>query len=389
MKKLVVLLFALTFGLVLIGCEGATTAAPTTAAPTTAAPTTAAPTTAAPTTAAPTTAAPTTAAPTTAAPTTAAPTTEVVVELKELYSGTHTVSAMGSDVVYVYHMSFVDGDYEFYSTYEMGGLPYDFYEFGTYSVSGNVITLTPDGQDAVSGTIGQDSIQVPVKASTMGARAERTLTEEDELELALLFSGSHTVSAMGSDVVYSYTMLFEDGEYAFYSTYQMGGVDYDYEEAGTYTLAGLVLTITPDEQDPVVGQLHVNGSITIGVKPSQMGARAARTLSPLADLELAAEYEGTHTVSAMGSDVVYTYTLSFEDGEYSFVSDFEMGGVPYQFTETGTYEVEGNVLTLTPLDGEPQTGVIHLDGSIEAPVKASEMGARALRTMTPVEEEVE
>lgn len=68
MKKLVLIAFALVFGLTIMACDGATTAAPTTAAPTTAAPTTASPTTGSPTTAAPTTAAPTTATPTTEAP---------------------------------------------------------------------------------------------------------------------------------------------------------------------------------------------------------------------------------------------------------------------------------------------------------------------------------
>ena len=118
-----------------------------------------------------------------------------------------------------------------------------------------------------------------------------------------------------------------------------------------------------------------------------MGARADRTLSPIEELELAAEYEGTHTVSAMGSDVVYEYTITFDgEGNYAFRSDFEMGGVPYFYEETGTYEVVGTVLTLTPTGLDPAVGVIHMDGSIEAPIKPSSMGERALRVMTPVVE---
>jgi hypothetical protein len=390
MRKFLFLAITCVFGLMLVACEGATTQAPTTtAAPTTAAPTTAAPTTAAPTTAAPTTAAPTTAVPTTEVPTTDAPTTVEAPELAVVYSGTHTAQSMSGEVVYLYYMSFVDGNYEFYSSYEMGGETYDFAEVGTYTLVDLVLTITPLEGTAQAGTLNNDgSIEVPVKPSDMGARAARSLVPVDELPLGTLYEGTHTVTAMSGTIVYHYQIAFIDGAYEFYSTYEMGEELYDYSETGTYVVEGNVLTMTPSVGEAADGLIHVDGSLQAPIKASDMGSRALRELTPIADLTLQAEYEGTHTATSMAGEVVYTYTMSFADGNYSFVSDFVMDETPYQYTETGIYTVEGNVLTLDPSDSDAVTGVIHVDGDIDAPIKGSSMATRALHVMTPVVEDV-
>jgi hypothetical protein len=92
------------------------------------------------------------------------------------------------------------------------------------------------------------------------------------------------------------------------------------------------------------------------------------------------EYAGSHTVSAMGSDVVYDYTLKFSVGrEFSFVSNFTMGEEAYQYEETGYYDIEDGVVTLH-LDTEVVEGSFDED-TLVIPVKASEMGSREERTL--------
>lgn len=356
MKKLLLFVFALTLSLVLLACNGTTTAQPTTLAPTTAAPTTV--------------------APTTVPPTTAAPTTAVQLELWSLYEGTHTVSAMGSEVVYVYEMVFQDGNYYFASEFMMGEEYYTFEEYGTYSVAGSVITMTPEGQEAVTGEIlVGGTISVPVKASEMGSRAPREMTG---IALSRIYTGTHTVSAMGSEVVYVYQMTFAYGLYTFISEFEMGGETYNYFEVGTYEVSGGGnIAITPLLGEAVNGTF-TETTLTIGVKASEMGARAERTLT---SNKLSLYYEGTHTVSAMGSDVVYSYSVTFMNGTYKMVSNFTMGEEPYTFEETGTYSVEGNVLTITPEGLDSVSGTINIDYTLTFPLKASSMGARADRVL--------
>ena len=378
MKKLLLIGFAFVFGLVLVACDEVTTAAPTTAQPTTQAPTTAAPTTVAPTTVAPTTVAPTT--------------TQEPVELAELYSGTHTVtSGMAAGTVYNYHMSFIEGEYEFYCEFEMMGENYDFYEFGVYTLVDSVLTITPDEGEALAGVFNVDaSIEVSIKPSEMAIRAVQTLTPfEGDLELNEFYRGSHTVtSGMAAGTVYVYQMMFDDGEFEFGSNFVMMGELYQYVEAGTYSVVGNVLTITKGEDAPIVGTIHVNGDINIVITPSSMSTPAEHELLPIDNLDLADSFSGTHTVTeGMAAGTVYEYTITFTDGNYAFRSDYEMMATPYFYEEAGTYEFEGNVLTLTPTGGVAVTGTIQVNGNIEAPIKPSTQGERALRMMSPVVEE--
>ncbi len=368
MKKWFLVCLGLLIGLTVMACTTATTTVPTTT----------------------TTTATTT---TTTTATTATTTTTIeVVDAVVLgnYVGTHSVSAMGGEVVYNYLMTFDDeGGYQFHSVYTMSEVEYTFDEVGTFSVAGNVITITPAEGEAVAGTVNVDgSLEVSVKASTMGARALRSLVPTD-LKYNTNYVGTHTVSAMGSDVVYHYTIVFNVNKtYAVFSTFIMSEVTYTFEETGTFTVAADVLSVTPLDGEEVAGTINVDGTVTVSIKASTMGARALRTLTAC-NLMYNVAYEGTHTVSAMGSDVVYVYTMTFDlFGNYVFASAFTMSEVDYTFDETGSFTVEGDVLTTTPLDGTAVAGTLNADGSITVSVKASSMGARALRTLT-IQTEVE
>jgi hypothetical protein len=210
-----------------------------------------------------------------------------------------------------------------------------------------------------------------------------TTTEADAVVLGN-YVGTHTVSAMGSDVVYNYLMVFdESGTYTFHSIFTMSDIDYSFDESGTYSVDGSVLTITPTDGDPVAGTVNTNGTIEVGVKASEMGSRASRSLTPT-KLQYNTNYVGTHTVSAMGSDVIYHYTITLGlDGTYSVFSTFIMSEETYTFTEIGTFTQAGSIITITPDAGTAVEGTINNDGTINVSIKASSMGTRALRLLTP------
>jgi hypothetical protein len=342
MKKLVLMLLLFSFGLFLLACSDTTEETTTTETVTT-----------------------------------EAPTTEVQdAVLADMYEGSHTVSAMGSDVVYQYEIHFTDGDYFFFSAFEMAGESYTFEESGTYSVSGTEITITPEGEDAVTGEYLEDgNISIPIKASAMASRGARGLTV---VEVSRFYMGSHEVSAMGSTVVYHYQLILAFGEYAFVSEFEMAEETYQFFEYGTYDIDGSVITISPEAGDPVVGSIG-DGTITIGIQASAMGSRAERTLtaSPIAMF-----YEGSHVVSAMGSEVTYQYTIKFMNGAYHFLSTFVMAETTYEYEEMGTYVIDGMDITLS-MDGEDDImGEINANYTLTIPVKASAMGGREDRTLT-------
>ena len=212
---------------------------------------------------------------------------------------------------------------------------------------------------------------------------ETTISTEETFTLGDVYHGTHTVSAMRSDVVYQYHYSFSDGDYSFRSDFEMGGTLYHYLETGTYVVSGNVLSLTPSEGDAYEGTLTSDTEISVPVKASAMASRGdERTLSE-SDLPLAGVYDGTHTVSAMGSDVVYTYYYDFNDGSYSFKSEFEMGGTEYSYEESGTYVVTDNGIAFTPTEGEQYTGNISNLTEISVPVKASAMASRSeAKTLT-------
>jgi hypothetical protein len=285
---------------------------------------------------------------------------------------------MGSEVVYLYEIHFNSGDYYFMSEFEMGGEEYLYEETGTYSVSGNTITMTPADETAVTGEVlASGNISIPIKASSMATRGPRELTE---VLIDRIYVGTHDVSAMGSAVTYVYQMTFAHGNYHFYSEFEMAGTLYNFIEVGTYAVDGTTLTITPDGGEAVTGTIGQDDTISIGIKASAMASRAERQLEAT---KLNMFYEGTHTVSAMGSDVVYTYTITFQFGEYTFHSEFEMDGTPYTYDEVGTYGVDGEgVITFTPDSETAVTGQVNADYSITLPIKASSMATRGDQTLT-------
>ena len=98
------------------------------------------------------------------------------------------------------------------------------------------------------------------------------------------------------------------------------------------------------------------------------------TADTLALSEYYGTYAGGHSVMAMGSPVDYAYTLTLKAGQrYEFASEFAMGGEVYTYNETGSWNVDGEQFTLTPVGGEAVQGTIDANGAITIGVLASEM----------------
>ncbi len=91
-------------------------------------------------------------------------------------------------------------------------------------------------------------------------------------------------------------------------------------------------------------------------------------------------YAGSHSVQAMGSTVVYNYTMTLKSGlRYVFHSEFVMGGTPYEHTEVGFWDVDGETFMLKPAGEDEVTGTI-VDGVIETSIKASWMATTRTET---------
>lgn len=97
----------------------------------------------------------------------------------------------------------------------------------------------------------------------------------------------------------------------------------------------------------------VDTSAAATQQETESGALAATETTeaedPAEGVEIAAgTYAGSYTKEAMGSEIVYNYTLTLkEDNTYVYNVSFEMSGTEYPEEETGTYAAEGTTLVLT------------------------------------------
>lgn len=121
--------------------------------------------------------------------------------------------------------------------------------------------------------------------------------------------------------------------------------------------------------------------------PDNPGVVYTLTAETLALSEYYGTYVGSHSTQAMGTTIEYVYTLQLKAGlRYVFSSQFAMGGTTYTYSETGTWNVSGQQLTLDPVEEPPVQGTITSDGRITIAIRPSAMAAtrtvRELRLAT-------
>ena len=162
-----------------------------------------------------------------------------------------------------------------------------------------------------------------------------------------IYAGGHeTVGGMGK-VAYNYSLeLKEDQSYEIKSYFIMGDELYDFTETGTYVLdaANGKITITPQGQEAIDGSLNKDGSITIGIKPSQMAPRRTESTLTLSTNKVAGVYGAT----LQGPTVVEATLYLTHAGEYFYMA------VPSNDTaavhESGTYSVSGTEISFKIAD---------------------------------------
>ncbi len=260
------------------------------------------------------------------------------------YAGGHQVAAMGSTIDYEYYLQ-LDAGREFYfcSEYELGGEAYSYVEEGYYDIVGSQVVLHYTEED-ITGTYDSESgIQIAVKASEMGERAERTLQVAVTAECAGEYYG-YSYFGMGGTVMYdAETVLVLDkfGGYVFTSYDTVSGTA---TESGTFTVDGTALTFTPDESSE-----SYTGTL------SNYTLEASFLVSPAAqnrtDMVLYNETVNG-TFQAVGEDESeneYTATLTLNsDGTFELVVVDDESTTVYECT--GTFAVTKTMfmqLTLT------------------------------------------
>ncbi len=161
------------------------------------------------------------------------------------------------------------------------------------------------------------------------------------------YAGTHTVSAMGSEVVYDYYLKLTEGrEFMFYSEYAMSGVEYDYTETGFYDIDEGTVTLHYLDED-VSGSFDEDMNLTIAVKASEMAQREERVLQVATTAACASIYYGyyaEYTGEVLDFEVDIILVLD-KFGGYEYTAVNSVSGT---VTETGSFTSDGTNLEFTP-----------------------------------------
>lgn len=237
------------------------------------------------------------------------------------YAGGHSVVAMGSSVDYEYTMTLKPGkEYDFLSTFEMGGTVYEFTEKGTYAIEDDVFTIVPEGQEEVVGSINPDgSLTIGVQASQMGSREERDLRVTTTSEYAGTYYG-YSTAAMGGMTMYDTEGTLVLDQFGGYHYTAVDALSGEVEETGTYSVEGTEITYVPDdeEEDPFTGTIENLVVTATFYKSAEGGMRGELTFY---SSTVQGEFTGISTVEEVQYDAVLdlasdgTFTLVISDTE--------------------------------------------------------------------------
>ena len=174
------------------------------------------------------------------------------------YAGGHLTPGMGGVINYTYSLELkADGSYELKSYFVLEDALYEFVEIGTYQVNGSKLIVTPQGEDALEGTVNENgSITVPIKPSQMARqRTESTLVLRDNP-----VAGVYRATLQGPTTVEATLYLALGGDY-FYLAVPGNDAEHVYEQ-GFYSVNGTKITFSSaDGLDSFEGTV-VNNTIT-------------------------------------------------------------------------------------------------------------------------------
>jgi len=177
------------------------------------------------------------------------------------YAGNHTVTAMGSEVEYDYFLKLGPGrEFRFVSKFNMSETDYEYLESGFYDFTNDELILhLPD--EKVVGNFDQDmNLAIPIKASEMGERVERTLRVATTAGCANTY---YSYLDLDPEPALNATLVLDKfGGYVYTATV---GED-EVNETGSFTIEGQNLTFNPaNSQESFTGTL-VNFVLTAPFK---------------------------------------------------------------------------------------------------------------------------
>jgi hypothetical protein len=259
------------------------------------------------------------------------------------YAGGHTVSAMGSDVEYNYYLKLEAGrEFKFVSNYSMSGTDYEYLESGYYDFSNSELTLHLSEEDVV-GNFDQDmNLAIPVKASEMGERVQRTLRVATTASCASTY---FALLDLSPEPVNATLTLDKFGGYVYVAS---DGVD-EVTETGSFTIAGQNLTFHPaDSEETFTGTL-VNFVLNAPFKVTT--SAESRTLVRFYCQTVQGVFTATGEDEA--ENVYHAELELFADGTFTFVITDEDENIIID--ETGTFTITKFMLTQLNLLSDSET----------------------------------
>lgn len=281
------------------------------------------------------------------------------------YVGSLEVDAMGSAVTYNAELTLLEGaEYALLCTFDMGGSIYTYEQAGTFAIENGSLKLTCTDREGQAGTLTDDGITASLFLSSMASSPrDIVLQKATTAEVAGVYTGSKSFPAQGfsTDAVLTLNAV---GGYTY--TARIEGED-DYNEAGTFTVEGSVLVLTPDGGDPIEctlendilsAKMRINDGVPMSTLITFYNDRIQGVFTATAEDEA---YAGTAGTLTLNPDGTYSIVVTVND---------EM-----TYGEEGTFTTEpsmaGVSLVLTAADGTVSTGIVSSNININHNVDAA------------------
>jgi len=187
-----------------------------------------------------------------------------------VYAGGHETAGMGSSVAYTYSVELkADDTYELKSYFVMGDALYEFVEVGSYVIEGSKLVITPQGEEALEGSVNSDgTITIEVKPSQMArSRTEATLTPSQNTA-----AGVYQATLQGAATVEVTLYLNHQGQYAYMAVPSSDSPAV--HEQGMYSVNGTEITFQIAQSGETVSGTIQDGKVSAPfVVSAMMGMR--------------------------------------------------------------------------------------------------------------------
>lgn len=262
------------------------------------------------------------------------------------YAGTHTVSAMGTEVVYDYYLKLEEGrQFEFVSSFEMSGEPQEYTESGYYDMEGTELSLDLGSETVIGNFDGNMDLTIPIKASSMASREERVLRVATTASCANTYYGYYA-SYTGETLDYEVDLVLVLDKFGGYVLTIDNSTSGETTETGAFTHVGQDLTFTPavadDSYSATLANYVVNGEFLVDESTKDAVQLYCQTVQGTFTAEGEDEQENQYTAELiLESDGTFTFTV--KDADEELIVD-----------EVGTFTITKTMLTQLNLISESE-----------------------------------